>query len=307
MSTSSDITCAVQKLDADSSSKSTSVRHTVLWRLPGSMHASVAVSWSLTSKVPTRSCGRPWTLAISETGVTSNSSFVGGGVEQHAAARLSLIEGDEREEEDLLREAEAAAARRLPRRPLVPRVDPVRAAEATVEGVARVDGACKARGKCSGTAVAAEDPGEERSLRAGLVEGGGGGVNQGLGAVLGERRVARRVAAAGGDASRDQSTGGDASSSQDLHRSVLRARAARVAATLHSTAEDAALEGDAVGGGARGVGGAHRQEVLRGREVRDDLVGVRDGEVEGAVEGKLPSVLAICAGEASGVQAVVAR
>eukprot|EP00961_Rhodomonas_salina_P241672 3264773-Rhodomonas_salina.1 len=167
------------------------------------------------------------------------------GLQEHAAAGPVLIHRDEREEVDLLRDRAAALAGRLRRRPLVARIDPVRAAEAAVEGVALVDRAGEVGGERLGVVVVAEGPREQGRRGRGAVEEARRAVDVGLIAVF------REV------------VGG-----QDLHRRVRSAGAAGVVAVLDVAAEDAALKRRAASGGARRVEGAHCEQSIRRLEAR---------------------------------------
>eukprot|EP00961_Rhodomonas_salina_P203144 2740968-Rhodomonas_salina.1 len=89
------------------------------------------------------------------------------GLEQHATARTGrpvLVERDEREEVDLLRDLEQTLARGLRRRPLVPGVDPEGSHVAAVEGVAGADGADKVLGELARIHAVAQDRRHEARL-----------------------------------------------------------------------------------------------------------------------------------------------
>eukprot|EP00961_Rhodomonas_salina_P215056 2904728-Rhodomonas_salina.1 len=290
LSTESETTWTVSHKVAVSVSMSSRLRRSSLCSAAGSMHAWSGVSWSSTSKSATRSTGTSRALAIIEVGVTSNSidaafmpASLSASASGHGGGAPVLVERDEREEVDLLRDGEEALAGRLRRRPLVPRVDPVGAAEAAVELVLGVDGARKVGREGRGVVAVAQDPREEDRLRAAVIESRGHVADPGLRRVLGVRAAAII----------------QARRREDLHRRLLRPSALGVAALADVAAEDAALEGVAARGGARRVEGAHRQQLRSGLEGGGASEAV-DGELERAVE------LVAVGVEAVGVRVVVA-
>mmetsp|Transcript_14104 Transcript_14104/g.28039 ORF Transcript_14104/g.28039 Transcript_14104/m.28039 type:complete len:592 (-) Transcript_14104:373-2148(-) len=188
-----------------------------------------------------------------------------------------LVDGHQREEEDLLRDRKQRRPARLRRRPLVAGVHPERPPVTSVEAVLLGNDAGVPNAEVLGVVAVAQHCGEEgrlvrrrrRQRRAARVH---------VGAVASAVAVERRA---------------------QLHRRRHAPDAPRVVAVAHVTARHAGLEADEAGRSAR-IEGADVEERLERLQVCA-LGGPLDGEGEGAVEGVPVGV------EARRVQVVVGR
>mmetsp|Transcript_56333 Transcript_56333/g.122574 ORF Transcript_56333/g.122574 Transcript_56333/m.122574 type:complete len:547 (+) Transcript_56333:3-1643(+) len=181
---------------------------------------------------------------------------VGAALEEHAAADLvpgvsrdTLVEGDEREQEQLLRDRERRPSAGLGRGPLIARVDPEGTLVTAIEFELAGDYTSVVDSELLGVVVVAQDRDEEvRLLRIHLI-------------------IADAV-----------------SNSADLHGSGQGAGPGGESAVAHVTARDASVEREGACVRARRVEGAAGEELGGGLEVRT-LRGAVDREEEGAVEG----------------------
>mmetsp|Transcript_15420 Transcript_15420/g.36612 ORF Transcript_15420/g.36612 Transcript_15420/m.36612 type:complete len:492 (+) Transcript_15420:26-1501(+) len=230
------------------------------------------------------------------------------GLEEHAAAGPVLVEGDEGEEVDLLRDLEEALAGRLRRRPFVAGVNPEGTHVAAVERVAGADGVDEADGELARVGAVAEDARQEACLapvlRVGPVRSGldvkqAGKVIQTTHYATEIQTLAREYRARGRVGRRhDQlqtillvdlveighTQAIHDCSVEDLHGGGERgARAARVPALVDVPAEDACLQWRVASNWARGVEGADAKELGGGFELRDAVRAV-DVEAERSVQ-----------------------